>query len=56
MNITNADTVEIRLFRGTLKFNSFMATLELVDSICENAVCLNDDEMNKQSWADFVLA
>lgn len=55
VNITNADTVEIRLFRGTLKFNSFMATLELVDSICENAVCLNDDELNKQSWADFVL-
>lgn len=55
VNITNADTVEIRLFRGTLKFNSFMATLELVDSICQNAVCLNDDDMNKQSWADFVL-
>ena len=56
VNITNSDTVEIRLFRGTLKFNSFMATLELVDSICQSAVCLNDDDMNKQSWADFVLS
>ncbi len=55
VNITNTNTVEIRMFRGTLKWNTFMATLELVDSICESAVQLTDNEIHKQSWADFVL-
>ena len=55
MNITNISTVEIRLFRGTLKWNTFMASLELVDAICENAIRHSDDELHKQSWADFVM-
>ena len=55
VNITNANTVEIRLFRGTLKWNTFMATIELVDEICKNAVCLDDKEIHKQSWSDFVM-
>ena len=54
VNIAPSDTVEIRLFRGTLKFNTFIAALEMVDSICENAVRLTDDEIQRQSWGDFV--
>ena len=27
VNLTNADTVEIRMFRGTLKLNTLKATL-----------------------------
>ena len=56
VNVTNYSTVEIRMFRGTLKYNTFIATLELVDSICENAVRLSDEEMHKQSWNDFVMS
>ena len=56
VNVTNYSTVEIRMFRGTLKYNTFIATLELVDSICENAVRLTDEEMHKQSWNDFVMS
>ena len=56
VNVTNYSTVEIRMFRGTLKYNTFIATLELVDSICENAVKLTDEEMHKQSWNDFVMS
>ena len=33
-----------------------MATLELVDAVCENAMYLNDDEIRKQSWNDFVMS
>ncbi len=54
VNITNANTVEIRMFRGTLKLNTFLATLELVDMICAAAVRLTDDDIHKQSWSDFV--
>ena len=54
MNITNYSTVEIRLFRGTLKYNTFIASLELVDEICRNAISLSDNDMHSQSWNDFV--
>ena len=53
VNIAPQNTVEIRIFRGTLKLNTFMATLEMVDSICENAVKLTDEEIHMQSWNDF---
>ena len=56
VNITNGNTVEIRMFRGTLKYNTFIATLEMVDLICENAVMLSDDEIHKQSWNDFIMS
>ena len=53
VNIAPQNTVEIRIFRGTLKLNTFIATLEMVDSICENAVKLTDEEIHMQSWNDF---
>ena len=43
------------MFRGTLKLNTFMSALELVDAICENASRLSDSEIHKQSWGDFVI-
>ena len=56
VNICNTNTVEIRMFRGTLKFNTFMASLEMIDSIYENILQLNYDELHGQSWADFVVS
>ena len=35
VNIAPSDTVEIRIFRGTLKFNTFIAVLEMVDRVCQ---------------------
>ena len=55
VNITNYDTIEIRMFKGTLKYNTFIAALEMVDLICENAVRLSDTDIHKQSWNDFVI-
>ena len=54
VNLTNADTVEIRLFRGTLKLNTLTATLELVDHLCEVAVSMSDQELQDMSWFDFL--
>ena len=48
--------MEIRIFRGTLKYNTLIATLEMVDAICENVICHTDDELHGQSWADFVVS
>ena len=42
------------MFRGTLKYNTLIATLELVDKICELATDLTDTELKSVSWSDFV--
>lgn len=54
INLCNYHTIEFRLFRGTLKYNTLIATLELVNKICELAVLINDDEISKLSWSEFV--
>ncbi len=53
VNLCNYHTIEFRLFRGTLKHNTLIATLELVNKICELAVLMNDDEIAKLSWSEF---
>ena len=54
VNLCNYHTIEFRLFRGTLKYNTLIATLELVNQICELAVLMNDEEIAKLSWSEFV--
>ena len=54
VNITNYDTIEFRMFRGTLKFNSLIAAIQLVDIICEMAVTFNDVEIKSIGWTEFV--
>lgn len=54
INLCNYHTIEFRLFRGTLKYNTLIATLELVNKICELAVLMDDDEISKLSWSEFV--
>ena len=56
VNITNYSTIEFRMFRGTLKYNTLIATLELVDKICELAVNLDDEVLSKISWSAFVAS
>ena len=35
INLQNDNTVEFRMFRGTLKLNTFIAALQFVDCICK---------------------
>jgi hypothetical protein len=37
-----------------LKFNTLIATLQLVNEICNVAVSLSDDQLQKLSWSEFV--
>lgn len=55
VNLENYHTIEFRLFRGTLKYKTFIATLQLVDMICRLAIMLDDSAFEKMSWSDFVL-
>ncbi len=54
INLCNWDTIEFRMFRGTLKYSSFIATLELVSIICDLACNITDEEMQQLSWIEFV--
>lgn len=50
VNIGNRNTVEFRMFRGTLNINTFRATLQLLDSIIN--ACINTDliDLHRLTW------
>ncbi len=54
VNLRNYHTIEFRLFRGTLKLNTFIATLQLVSEICRVALTMSEEEIDKMSWSVFV--
>ena len=53
VNLQNRNTIEFRMFRGTLKYNTIIATLQLVTKICDLACDLSDEEMKNLSWTTF---
>lgn len=53
INLHNADTVEFRMFQGTLKANTIFATLQLLDRICDVALFMSDEELKGISWTSF---
>ena len=53
VNLTNLNTVEFRIFRGTLKVNTIFAALQLVDRVCDAACFLSDEELKALSWTSF---
>ena len=54
VNLTNEETIEFRIFRGTLKYNTLIATLQMVNHICDAAICLSDEQLKALSWSEFV--
>ena len=54
VNLMNYSTVEFRLFRGTLKYNTLIAAIELVNEICDLAIHLTDEGIANMSWSEFV--
>lgn len=53
VNLANPHTIEFRMFRGTLKRNTLIATLQLVDRICDVAISFSDEELKRMSWMTF---
>ena len=54
VNLTNSDTIEFRIFRGTLRYQTILAALQLVDEICRAALVMSDYSIKEMSWSDFV--
>lgn len=56
VNIAPLNTIEFRIFRGTLKTNTIIATVQLVDKICTVAYLMSDDSLSNLSWPEFVAS
>lgn len=54
VNLCNYHTIEFRMFRGTLKYNTFIAAIQFVNRICDVAMNNTDDSLAKISWSEFV--
>lgn len=54
VNLNNYHTIEFRLFRGTLKYNTLIATLQMVNKICDVALSVSESELDNMSWSSFV--
>ncbi len=54
VNLQNRNTVEIRIFRGTLKLNTLLATLQMVNHLCDVAVSFTDWDLQDMGWYDFL--
>lgn len=52
INLTNYATVEFRMFRGTLKRSTLMATLQLVSNMTRYAAAHTPTECVHATWAD----
>ena len=53
VNLTPSETIEFRMFRGTLKYNTLIATLQMVERLCDVAFYLTDDEIKSITWNEF---
>ena len=54
LNIQNSNTVEFRLFRGTLKYSTFMACIELVSELIHSARNSPVNKITDIDWLDVV--
>lgn len=52
INVTNSATIEFRLFRGTLKAETILATLQFVTGLCHLVKASNPSQMERICWYD----
>ena len=50
VNVTNEATIEFRLFRGTLKVDTLMATFQFVSGLCAVAKASSVGKLEKMTW------
>jgi hypothetical protein len=54
VNLQNTYTVEFRIFRGTLKRDTFIASIQLVSNLCQYAMAHTPSECLTATFADIV--
>lgn len=54
VNLQNSATIEFRMYRGTLKLNTLLATLQFTDGLCRFAKEHSIDDVYDVSWDEFI--
>lgn len=54
VNLTNDNTIELRMFRGTLNIETFMATLEFCNTIILVAKEKTVEDIQRMNWEDLL--
>jgi hypothetical protein len=54
INLYNNATIGFRMFRGTLKYQTFIAVLQMVNEICNTAIFMSDDDFRSMTSQQFV--
>ena len=54
LNLKHKDTIEFRCFRSTLKYETFILTLEFVKNIIDYAKQINIEEIELIQWSDLM--
>lgn len=55
INLTNRNTIEFRMFRGTLKSETFFATLQLVDTIVRYVKDHTNNDIQSLQFTDLLI-
>lgn len=55
VNLQNRNTIEFRVFQGTLKYSTFIATLQFVDTICRFAKRIRINDIDNTKWEDIFV-
>ena len=54
VNITNTDTIELRMFRGTLNVDTMLATLEFVDKLVRTAKSKTSEQLQRLTFNELL--
>ena len=54
LNLQHKDTIEFRIFKSTLKYETFILTLEFVKDIIDYAKSVNIEEIELAKWFDLM--
>jgi hypothetical protein len=54
VNLKNAHTIEIRIFRGTLKYNTFAATLQFLNLLLDAITAGTIQDIQSLTWEEIV--
>ena len=55
INLTNIHTIEFRLFRGTLRLDTFFSTLQFVNTLVNKVKSIqSNEELQQVRWEDLL--
>ena len=54
LNLTHKETIEFRCFKGTLRYETFILTLEFVKNIIDYAKSINIEDIELIQWSDLM--